>query len=135
MDHQHGALTLDVDSAIDRAIQCYQAGQAAAAEAACRALLALRPSEPDALHLLAMMACDQGNAAGALGYLTVALTQKPASAAFHNTQARALTLLGRTAEAEAAYRRAWSLKPVAAIANNLACLLRDCGRMEEATRW
>ena len=136
MDHEHGTLTLDVDGAIDRAIQCYQVGQAAAAEAVCDGVLAQRPDEPDALHLLAMMACDRGNAAGALAYLAVAITQKPASAAFHNTRARALTLLGRTAEAESAYRYAWLLKPgLAAIANNLACLLRDCGRLEEATCW
>ena len=136
MDHDHGATTLDLDDAIDRVIQHYQAGQAAAAEAGCRAVLAGRADEPDALHVLAMLACDRGDAAGALAHLAVAIAQKPASAAFHNTRARAFTLLGQPAEAEAAYRHAWSLKPgLAAIANNLACLLRDCGRLEEATRW
>ncbi len=124
------------EAAIDAAIQSYQAGQLDAAEAQCRSILLQDKQASDALNLLAMIACDRSDASAALAYLAEPTASGRAGPAIHNTHARALAALGRWAEAEAAYRLAWSQNPgLAAIANNLACLLRDRGRLAEAVDW
>ena len=136
MDHPPAMSEPDGEAAIDVAIRAYQVGQVEAAEARCRALLRQDAMAADALNLLAMMACDRGDAPGALACLAEVAASGRAGPAVHNTRARALIALGRWAEAEAAYRLAWSQNPnLAAVANNLACLLRDRGRLAEAVPW
>ncbi len=125
-----------VEATLDLAIEAFQAGDIAEAQTRCRDVMTAHPREPGALHLLAMIACGQGEPAQALGLLDVALREDPAQARLHNTRAEALAALGRAEEAEAAYRHAWSLRPGSApIANNLACLLRDKGQVAEAVIW
>jgi predicted O-linked N-acetylglucosamine transferase (SPINDLY family) len=126
----------DDAAAVERAIQDYQAGRIAAAEYTIRRVLAEDGTNPDALHLMGMIVCDGGDAQDALCLIDAAILAKPDKAAFHNTRALALTGLGRLAEAEAAYRTAWSLWPGASeIANNLGCLLRDRGDIAAAVTW
>ncbi len=99
-----------------------------AAEAGYRRILALDPAQPDALHLLGMLACERGEGTRALELVDAAIGLQPDRAAFHNTRGRALIASGRLTEAEAAYRTAWTLRPDSMeIANNLGCLLRDRG--------
>ena len=120
-------------TALDRAIADHQAGRLTAAAAAYRALLDKDPTNPDALHLLGMLACEHGDAPGALSWIDAAIAQDPTRAAFHNTRAHALIACNDFARAEAAYRRALHLRPNSAeIANNLACLLRDRGNPHAA---
>jgi len=129
-------VTPDQTSVLDHAIRDHQAGRIAAAEAAYRRILGNDPAHPDALHLLGMLACDRGDADGALRLIDAAIRQQPKRAAFHNTRARALTANRNLEAAEAAYRTAWTLRPQAAeIANNLGCLLRDRGDLRGAVEW
>jgi len=126
----------DLATALDRAIKDHQAGRIAAAEIGYHGLLARNPRLSDAWHLLGMLACEHGDASTAIRLIDTAINLEADRAAFHNTRARALTQSGSLAEAEAAYRTAWALRPdTPEIANNLGCLLRDRGDLEGAEQW
>ncbi len=123
-------------AALDRAIQDHQAGRLAVAEATYRRILAENPGQPDAIHLLGMLACDRGNASLGLQLTDEAIAVDANRAAFHNTRARALKDLGDLPAARQAYETAWSLLPGSGeIANNMGCLLRDQGRIDDAVEW
>jgi protein O-GlcNAc transferase len=122
--------------AIDLAIADYQAGRTAAAQVASQRILAKNQKHPKALHLLATIACDDGDLNNALRLIDTAIELEPSSGAFHNARARVLVGLNRLHEAEVAYRDAFALWPQAMeIANNLACLLRDKGDIQGAVDW
>lgn len=136
MDSPLASTPPDHAAELDRAIQDHQAGCTAEAEAAYRRVLAQDPNQPDALHLLGLLACERGDARSALALADTAVRIGPNRAAFHNTRARALAALGEGGQAEVAYRTAWSLRPDSAeIANNLGCLLRDRGDLDGAVEW
>ena len=121
---------------LDRAIQDHRAGSLLAAEAGYLRILAQDPCQPDALHLLGMLACDRGDCDGGLRMIDVAIGLRPYRSAFHNTRGHALAISGRLTEAETAYRAAWTLQPdTMEIANNLGCLLRDRGDIGGALEW
>jgi protein O-GlcNAc transferase len=127
---------IDHTHALDLAIREHQAGRTTAAEAGYRQILDHDSHQPDALHLLGMLACDRGDGPGALSMIDVAIGLQPDRAAFHNTRGRALAVTGCLKEAESAYRAAWSLRPdTMEIANNLGCLLRDQGDISGALFW
>lgn len=136
MDSLIATQVRDQATELDRVIRDHQDGRAAAAEAGYRRILARDPDQPDAWHLLGMLACDRGDAPTALSLVDIALGLDPDRAAFHNTRARALTLSGQLAGAEAAYRAAWASRPnTPEIANNLGCLLQSRGDVEGAEQW
>jgi predicted O-linked N-acetylglucosamine transferase (SPINDLY family) len=120
---------------LDAAIAVHRAGDLAAAAIGYRRLLDVDPSHPDALHLLGLVLVEQGQAEAALNWIEAAIARQPTREAFHHSRGRALAACGRHAEAEAAYRTAWLLRPAAATANNLACLLRDRGDPAAAIEW
>ena len=126
----------DPTTVLDLAVQDHRMGHLTAAEAVYRRILDQDPQQPDALHLLGMLACDRGDGPGALGIIDGAIGLQPDRAAFHNTRGRALTISGCLKEAEFAYRTAWALRPnTMEIANNLGCLLRDRGDISGALVW
>jgi Flp pilus assembly protein TadD len=51
---------LETTPALQEAIRCHRAGQAAEAEPLYRQILSVDPSEPDALHLLGVLALQAG---------------------------------------------------------------------------
>src|ERR1700733_3666217 len=126
----------DLAMMLDQGIQDHRAGFTSAAEAGYLRILAQDPCQPDALHLLGMLACDRGDCDGGLRMIDLAIGLQPHRSAFHNTRGRALTISGRFPEAEAAYRAAWKLRPnTMEIANNLGCVLRDRGDVSGAIEW
>jgi protein O-GlcNAc transferase len=136
MDRVVATHTPDLARMLDQAIEDHRAGYRSAAEDGYLGILAQDPCQPDALHLLGMLACDRGDYDGGLSMIDVAIGLQPYRSAFHNTRGRALTISGRFAEAEAAYRAAWTLRPdTMEIANNLGCLLRDRGDVSGAIEW
>ncbi len=131
-----GVAGLEAGAVIDGAIRAYQQGSLREASAGCDAVLIEQPRDMDALNLLALIACDQGDPASALAILDEVLADHGDAPVLQNTAARALAALGRLDEAEVAYRRAWAAGPTCpVIANNLGCLVRDRGRGEEAVGW
>lgn len=93
------------------ALRRHQDGQLAAAEAGYRAVLREDPAQPDALHLLGLIAYQTGQHQRAVELIGRAVALAPDLAAAHTNLGNALLALGRAAEAKEAQRRALALAP------------------------
>ncbi len=110
-----------------------KAGKRSEARATLRRILDISPASAKALHLLGVIALEEGNAAQAEEFIRKAIGVAPNIAAFHSNLGVALKNQGRFEEAAAAYRRAVELRPDYAEAyNNLGAALADLERYEEA---
>ena len=111
----------------------HRAGRFAEAEAAYRRVLAAEPDNPDALHLLGVIAHQARKHAAAVELIGRALAVAPDFAEAHNSLGVALHAAGKPEGAVAAYRRALALKPKYPEAhNNLGKALKDEGLLDEA---
>ena len=93
------------------AIRLHQLGQLAEAEALYRHVLEQDPKHPGALHLLGVLAHQQGHDDRAAELIALAMELKPNQATHHSNYGVALRGLGRLAEAADALRMALRLWP------------------------
>ena len=106
----------------------HKAGRLGRAEAHYRKVLEKVPGNPDALHLLGVIALDRGQPDRAIQLIKKAIAVQPNLAQAHSNLGNALLARGRTADAIASYRRAIELEPrFAAAHNNLGRALADQG--------
>lgn len=91
---------------LTEAVAHHQAGRLAEAERLYRAVLAADAAQPDAVHLLGLLAHQRGQHEEALRLISRALRIAPTLAAAHNNLGNVLRALGRAAEAEPHYRQA-----------------------------
>ncbi len=116
------------------ALARHRAGDLAGAEQGYRAILQAEPKQPDALHLLGVLAHQCGHHAEAVRLIGEALVQRDGVADCHANHGLALHALGRLEEAEAAYRRALDRREAYPEAHNsLGSALQERGRLAEAT--
>lgn len=109
------------------------AGRLGQAEAVCRDVLKADANQPEAMHLLGIIACMAGRNALAVDLFSRAIFLQPEVADYHNNLGLALARLGRLDEAIGAYRKAIALQPADAAAfNNLAGALKEKGETEKA---
>jgi tetratricopeptide (TPR) repeat protein len=95
--------------------------------------LEAEPSEPDALHLLGVIAHQRGDHAAAIERIRRAIAIDGHSAAYYSNLGVAYRSLGRTGEALAAFRRALELSPTSpGIRFNLGNTLKDASEFAEA---
>src|SRR5579871_6416327 len=87
------------------------AGRLLEAEAQCRQILAAQPNEPNAVHLLGLVAHQSGKLGEAIEQLRRACTLAPDVPLFHANLGEMYRLAGRPADAIAQARRALKLKP------------------------
>lgn len=128
---QPAAIT--VEDALRRAHAHWDAGQPREAEALCMRVLAAVPSQPDALHLLGIMAHAYGRGELALDLLARACASPHATAIHHSNRAEVCRQAGRLDDAEAAARRAVALDPALTDAwNNLGIVLQEGGRLAQS---
>ena len=100
-----------------------------------RQVLVEEPQNPDALHLLGVLAHQSGNNQAAVELIRRAIAVRPAAAYFTNLGV-VLTDLRRLDEAVDAGRQAVALNPGSVEAvNNLANALREMDRLEEAVEF
>lgn len=110
------------------AVAHHRAGRLKEAAAGYRRVLARTPGEPDALHLLGMVALDEGDPERAVRLIGKAVAALPGFAEAHSNLGNALRAAGRAAAACDSYRRAIALDPNCAPAhNNLGLLLCEQG--------
>ncbi|WP_322046497.1 tetratricopeptide repeat protein [Paraburkholderia sp. J67] len=127
------APTLTLAEVLARAHAHWNAGQAAQAEQLCQRVLSAWPGQPDALHLLGLMAHAYGNLDLAIEHVQAACRAPRASAGYHANLAEMCRQRGRLADAEEAARRAVALDATLAAAwNNLGIVLQEAGRFEES---
>ena len=122
-----------MDTLLEQGIAHHQAGRLADAERCYRAILRTRPNDPNALHLLGMIAQTMKQYEPAVQLIRRAIAIAPDVAMFHNNLGVALRALGDFALAAECYRRAVELQPayVEPLAN-LGALRRDQARLGDS---
>ena len=100
-----------IPEALALAIQHHQAGRLQAAEQIYRQILASDPNHADALHLLGVIASQEGKHDLAVNYVARAIQVRGSAAPFHYSLGEAYRALQKLPEAGACYRRALELKP------------------------
>jgi tetratricopeptide (TPR) repeat protein len=95
--------------------------------------LETEPFEPDALHLLGLIAHQRGDHATAIDGIRRAIAINDRNATYHSNLGVAYRSLGRTAEALGAFRRALELNPTSAgMRFNLGNALKDASNFSAA---
>jgi protein O-GlcNAc transferase len=113
-------------------LEHHQAARLAQAEACYRRVLATQPEQPDALHLLGLLAQQVGRYDQAVELIGHAIKRIGHPVYFSNLGV-VLNDQGKLEEAIAAYRQAISIKPDFAEAySNLGNSLNDQGKVDEA---
>ncbi|QYJ20693.1 tetratricopeptide repeat protein [Achromobacter sp. ES-001] len=121
---------LTVSAALSQAYAHWQAGQAMQAEQLCLRVLGTVPDQPDARHLLGLIAHAYGRADVAVEHLRAACRSPLAPAAYHSNLAEICRQQGLLDEAEHAARRAVALEPHGAEGwNNLGIVLQEQGQL------
>ena len=118
---------------LERATSLLQKGEAAAAAAACGAVLAREPRNAVAAHLMGLALKDTGDSAQGEQWLRFSIDLEPNRGEFHANLANLLRKREKYAPAEAAYQRALELLPEHRPARRgLALTLIDLKRPEAA---
>lgn len=118
---------------LTEALQHHEAGRLEKAEALYRKILAQEPNQPDALHLLGVLAHQRGDCEGAVTLIRQAIAGNPSAPTFHMHLGQALMALGQMEEAVRHYKTALKFEPSLTPARHqLANTLLALGRLEEA---
>jgi tetratricopeptide (TPR) repeat protein len=114
-------------------LQEHQRGRLDQAARLYRNVLGAQPEHLDALHLLGVIALQQGDHRGAAERICRAVSRNPANAAYHANLAEALRGLGELDRAADCCRTALRLQPhYSEATNNLGLVLLAQGRIDEA---
>ncbi len=117
------------------ALRQHRAGQLAEAESSYRQVLAVMPRHADSLHLLGLIARQEGRVDAALALVRRAIAINGAAAPFHCTLGNVLLEKRQVGDALACFRRAIGLDPLLVEAQvNLGCALSEAGRLDDAMR-
>lgn len=122
-----------VAEALAVAVAHHQGGRLGEAERLYRRILEAEPGQPDALHLLGLIAHGVGQYEAALRLIRDATEVRPDVALYHSSLGTVCQAMGHLEEALAAYRRALALEPDYPEAlSNLGLALQEAGKPEEA---
>lgn len=123
----------DPDAALQLALGQHQRGELDNARAAYRAILDCFPQHANTLHLLGVVARQQGQAAQAVDLIAQAIAIAPGHATMHANLGAALQDTGQPQAALDSYEAAVALHPGYALAwSNRGNSLRQLGRLEDA---
>jgi len=123
----------DLREVLMLALAHHREGRLGDAERIYRRVLAAEADQPDALHLLGVLALDHHRPVEAVELLTRAIAGAPDAAAIHNALGTAYRAAARPDDAVASYRRAIELEPTSApFRTNLAAALVEIGAFDEA---
>lgn len=118
---------------IQAALEHHQAGRIPQAEALYQQVLRIDQNNPDALHLMGVIAHQAGNYDMAIELINRAIQIKPSDPVYYNNLGPAYKALSRPEEAIASYQHAIAIKPDYADAySNMGNVLRDQNRFDEA---
>ena len=127
------ATTVFAKQLLEEAITHHRAGRLSQAETGYRKILTQDPAHADALHLLGLVAYQQGQYDRALDCITKAIQRDATKPLYFYNLGLAHQKLNQLPEAERAYRQALSLKGdyIEAL-GNLGNVLREKGELDEA---
>ena len=127
------AQQLTIPEALNQAYAHWNAGQAPQAEQLCLRVLQVLPQQPDALHLLGLLAHAYGKLDLAIDYLRKACLWPSVPATYCSNLAEMCRQKGLLAEAEQVARRAVAQEPqLVAAWNNLGIILQESGKFDAA---
>ncbi|QKQ25871.1 tetratricopeptide repeat protein [Candidatus Reidiella endopervernicosa] len=113
--------------------QLHRAGRLDEAKVIYQRVLNETPDNPDALHLLGVIASTQGDHQKSQDYISRAIKYAPKTLHYHNNLGLALLELGREIEAEQAFKVEIERSPNHVVAlSNLGSLLQKRGCVDEA---
>ena len=125
--------TVTVQQALDLAVQHHEASRLSQAENIYRQILERDSDQPDALHLLGVIAHQLGKNDEAYNLISKSISFRSDLAESHNNLGNVLRQLFRLDNAAESYREAIRLKPDFAQAhNNLGNALQDLDQLEAA---
>ena len=129
------AMTADILHDMEAAVACQRSGDLIGAAGLYQSVLERFPDQPDALHLLGVIAGEMGELEKAVKLVDRSLQLDPNNAVFLNNYGNLLRQAGAAMDATAAYRRAVRIAPDYAVAhNNLGIALSRCGDTEKAEK-
>jgi Tetratricopeptide repeat len=115
------------------ALEQHRSGRLDEAAQRYRQILFSEPGHADCLHLLGMVAFQQGDAEQAVGLIRRAIEIHPAAASYYSNLGNVLQSQEKMAEAEACYRRALDIRPdQAEVHLNLGNILKAQGSVDAA---
>jgi len=121
------------DDRFAAALAHHESGRLDEAESGYRDILATDPTHAESLHLLGLIAVNNGDPATGVRLIRRAIARSPGHAPHHNSLALAYRGLGLHAGALREFRAAAGLRPDSApIHNNLATTLRALGQHDAA---
>jgi tetratricopeptide (TPR) repeat protein len=124
---------MTLPEALSQAQALLRTGQRDQAAALCRGILRQMPEQADTLHLLGLMAQEDGEGEAALDYLRRACAAPGARAVYFSNFAETCRRAALLSEAEQAARRAVALDAQNAGAwNNLGIILQEGGQYAES---
>ncbi|MEC4986491.1 MAG: tetratricopeptide repeat protein, partial [Oscillatoria sp. PMC 1076.18] len=122
-----------IAKSLQEALKHYQAGRFAAAEQICRKIVQSEPRQADALHLLGILAYEQGNQPEAIAKYRQVIEIKPDNPDVHNNLAIALKNQGDLDPAIVHYQKAINLRPNSADSyKNLGLAYKEKGLLAES---
>ncbi|MCC6174156.1 MAG: tetratricopeptide repeat protein [Chloroflexi bacterium] len=133
MSRQARVRRADAGPLLAASVNDHQAGRFEEAERGYRSVLQVLPGQPDALHLLGVLALQRGKHAAAATLIRRAIAQQPGCAAFHSNLGVALQGLGHLEAARTSLERAVHLdgSHIDSLFN-LGVTLQALGRDEDA---
>jgi tetratricopeptide (TPR) repeat protein len=124
---------MTIQDSLKVALERHRAGNFVEAQAIYRQILARHPDNPDALHLLGLLALQMGEPDRAIELISLAVTHSPRSAEFYINLGMAHEQTGRPERAVQSYEQAISLNPRLPQAfNNLSHALWKLGHFSPA---
>ncbi|TDJ33414.1 MAG: tetratricopeptide repeat protein [Gammaproteobacteria bacterium] len=125
--------TTVLDPALAAGHQLHVAGRFAEAEDAYRGVLADRPRDAEAWHLLGLTKSAQEDGQAAVRALQKAVELKPGEARYHNNLGHVFRLMGRLSDASRELGKAVELRPIFPGAHyNLGLTLHALGHVRDA---
>jgi tetratricopeptide (TPR) repeat protein len=131
-----GRLSESIQARLDKAARLHAQGSLGAAADRYREILEASPHEPDALHMLGVIAQQEGNSPLALQWFDAALTAKPDFLQARFNRSVVLRALDRNAEAFQSLSKTLKVSPDFAAAWDLAGqILKDDGNFSDAEKY
>ncbi|MBT7950349.1 MAG: tetratricopeptide repeat protein [Gammaproteobacteria bacterium] len=123
----------DISELLQTGLEHHQSGRLQEAESIYLSILKEQPQNPDALHLMGVMAHQVGKNEIAIDLFEKAIRANPNEPDFYNNSGEAFRALKKYDQAIACYKQALEINPgFAGAYNNFGNVLKEMGKLEEA---
>jgi tetratricopeptide (TPR) repeat protein len=123
----------DISELLQKGLEHHQSGRLPEAESIYLSILKEQPQNPDALHLMGVMAHQVGKNEIAIELFEKAIRANPNEPDFYNNSGEAFRALKKYDQAIACYKQALEINPgFAGAYNNFGNVLKEMGKLQES---